>query len=112
MIIQYSELEYSCVNWEKNSITIGKGYKYWKMGFCHELAHTYQGFNAKIKKIRKDAGKQLFIRELHAWRMAKTFCKSKFWNESNVKSCLKNYAIMCNININLNKLKIIPKEIL
>jgi len=88
-------------------ITIGKQDKYWKQAFCHEIAHALST-KYKTKLVRDDTPYETMKHELLAWRLAKSFCKAKYWNEKEAISCLRGYAISLCYKIDISKLKIIP----
>ena len=86
-------------------ITIGKK-EVWRYSFCHELGH------ALTTKLKRDAyietTRELFKRELVCWRLAKSYCKGKYIDDKTIIGYLKNYARQANLNINWDKMKIIP----
>lgn len=72
----------------------------WEMSFCHELGHA---LSSKIIKSRKDSFKE----ELIAWRLGKSFCKPKYWQEKEAMRMLMTYKDDASAKINVDKLKII-----
>lgn len=59
----------------------------WQMCFCHEIAHVLLGYpeNYTTNHVAK------YQNECDAWRLAKSFCKSKYWNEKEALHCLETY---------------------
>ena len=88
-------------------IDIGKANNYWRQAFCHELGHAYTCLN-KTKRIRDETPLETMRTELLAWRCAKSFCKKKYWNETEALKCLNAYAEQFRLKIDMRKLKIIP----
>jgi len=90
-------------------ITVGKGSPTWQMDFCHEVAHALTtsrfnlsgifGFNADHRGT--------FRWEVVSWRLAKSFCKEKYWNEARALRALKGYAKALLIKVDWKKFKLI-----
>ena len=68
-------------------IEIDRKSRYWKMVFCHEIAHVLIGYP---EEYRSDIAVR-FENELLAWRLAKSFCKPELWNEDFALKCLETY---------------------
>lgn len=113
MYIQYDNTwDESCLyhNWGGQTgdahyayMTVGTATPYWRMGLCHEIAHC---LCSTLEKYHET--KYVLRREIIAWRISKSFCKAKYWNEERAKKGLKSYAKNWGIKVNWDKLRIIP----
>lgn len=91
---------YNCIHYPRGgldydtpiSIEIDNLKYCWEMSFCHELAHAI--LSAQRPKI--NLGICRFRWELLAWRLAKTFCKPKYWNEQEAIRKLLTYGMDIN----------------
>ena len=63
----------------------------WRMIYCHELAHVLTLHKFDSDEYIYDFRKALRT-EITAWRLAKSFCKKKYWNEKVAIECLLCYA--------------------
>jgi len=87
-------------------IVVNKSDPHWKMAFCHELGHaldhTIKGrgiFDPPIIELRA---------EIKAWRIAKTFCKDKYWDEDDAIYTIRVWAEFVEIKVNWDKFKVVP----
>jgi len=90
-------------------ITINKDSPAWWMDYCHEVAHALTasrfnlsglfGFTADLRGT--------FQWEVIAWRLAKSFCKEKYWNEARAIHCLKGHAKGLLIKVDWTRFKLI-----
>jgi len=73
----------------------------WEMSFCHELGHA-------LSSKMDDFYNNEFKEELRAWRLAKSFCKPKYWNEQEAIKMLLTYRYNAPAWLSTDKLRIIP----
>jgi len=105
----YTSLDVKCSFLSKDSypiliIKVNKAFKFWQMRWCHELGHCYFIDKTLARKVTVS---QIIRWEVMAWRLAKSFCKPKFWNDKEVIQSLKTYKPY-NYMINWKKFRIIP----
>jgi hypothetical protein len=90
------------------------------MAACHELSHILIADRFKLKetflyhddlrRISQQIALKTFCNELTAWRLAKSFCKPRYWDERRAVRCVKSYAGAFSrlLKIHWNKLRICP----
>ena len=89
-------------------IKINKDSNTMEAELCHEIGHILLAYLGKFSWNRYEMDlKYRFKVELMASRIAKSFCKAKYWDEKRMIRALKKYADSCGVEINWNKFKII-----
>jgi len=90
------------------AITINKDSPTWRMDYCHEVAHVLTA--AKFETIHPWFANhkeliQTFKWEVVAWRLAKSFCKKKYWTEARAILGLQSYAKQIHMKIDWKKFR-------
>ena len=114
--------DYSAIGWDEDKqvyfktqdnyypqyIKIAKDSEAMETEFCHELGHILLAHLDKFSwnRYENDLRYQVKI-ELMASRLAKSYCKAKYWKEEKVIKVLRKYADRAGVEINWNKFKII-----
>jgi len=87
----------------------------WRMSYCHEVGHLLTAHRFRVGVASELAAYigtkkerwHLFRWEVAAWRVAKSFCKGRYWNEYQALRCLKIYAEAYRIKIDWSKFQLI-----
>lgn len=91
-------------------ITINKDRTIWRMEYCHEIAHVMTAsafvYSHPFFGPRRDYP-QMFRWETVSWKLAKSFCKKKYWNGAYAIHSLKDYAKDLLVKVDWKRFKII-----
>lgn len=87
-------------------IIINKNSRNWQLELCHELGHVL--LSSRFYSLYISAKMDVIREEVMAWRLAKSYCKPKFWDDTLARLYLKTYFDNFKIKINWNKFKFIP----
>jgi ribosomal protein S27AE len=100
----------SAISWNFNKsmpvnyIENGRDTPFWEMHLCHEIAHAllmYVGIDSEERAAVKERTPlqneekivaTLYIEAL-AWKLAKSFCHPKFWDDEEAVECLNSYVM-------------------
>lgn len=99
----------SADNWMPTSIYINKKNPQWRMSLAHEIGHILSAKYFKIK-FNSDNPIERLRDEIVAWRIAKSFIKTKYWHDHFAKNSIMTWIISLEIRLNTDKLKIIALE--
>ena len=80
----------------------------WRMAFCHELGHVLSLKRIESQEWFDEYDIENLRDEIIAWRLAKSFCKPKYWKEEQAVSAIKKWAEFTGIKVNWEKFKLIP----
>jgi len=97
-------------SWYATAMLIDKSRDGWETEYTHEIAHLLLCKKTKCQDYEFGPAIHKFRIELMANRVAKSFCKDKYWNEENVFLALWLHAAEAGINykIRWDRMKIIP----
>jgi hypothetical protein len=121
---------YSKDGWRATEIRVSVGDSYSEIAYCHEIGHILTAHRFKFAEfearelldtdiarktnlipagLMRSLAVKLFRSEVIAWRVAKTFCKEKYWDDEVAISSLKTFEDTKDLpQIHWEKLKIIP----
>ena len=86
-------------------MVINKSDPKWELAFCHELGHVLDHL---LKPNTCSSSVEKFRQEVRAWRIAKTFCKDKYWDEDDAIYTIRVWAEFVGIKVNWDKFKVVP----
>ena len=103
-------IHFSRVNskWRAKDMVVNRNHRGWRMHFVHELGHVLDQRLDLDERSRLSVSEGMLRSEVRAWRIARSFCKEKYWDNDEAIRCLESYANRLDININWDKFKIIP----
>ena len=118
MKVEYVHSYRSCVGWEDEGETafksidglspsylhVNRDSPHWQMELCHELGHIYLSKSFSMRRYNEWNHYAMRI-EMMAHRLAKSFCKPKYWSDKVAIEMLTDYANSLGIAVNVDKLK-------
>jgi len=96
--------KFICIEIGLESCSVGNNRLTWPIALSHEIAHLLLAKTIDMSRYMHEY-RYKFRQEVLAWRLAKSFIKSKYWNESLAISILRSFH--WSKNVNMKKLKII-----
>jgi hypothetical protein len=92
----------------KALVEVGTQAADWLLSLLHELGHIIHRKEYPYHFAHRELYRNLFIREVMAWRIAKSMAKPHRWDELTALTCLHEYANYYGIKVHWEKLRILP----